>query len=57
MVDLSVPKDKEGETSVGWRHNYGVMVWGGKEAWVFTSTEIIKAYLGRGSWGVGDFYI
>ena len=57
MVDLSVPKDKEGETSVGWRQNYGVMVWGGKEAWVFTSTEIIKAYLGRGSWAVGNIYI
>ena len=29
----------------------------GKETWAFTSTETIKAYYGRGSWGVGNLYI
>ena len=26
-----------------------------KKTWGFTSTETIKAYWGRGSWGVGNF--
>ena len=30
---------------------------GRKETLGFTSTETIKAYKGRGSWGVGKFYI
>ena len=28
-----------------------------KETWGFTSTETIKAYQGRGSWGVGIFFL
>ena len=28
-----------------------------KETWGFSSAEIIKAYEGQGSWGVGNFYI
>ena len=27
-----------------------------KETWGFTSTETVKAYQGRGSWGVGNFF-
>ena len=29
----------------------------GKETWGFTSTETIKAYYGRGSWGGGGIFI
>ena len=28
-----------------------------KETWGFTSTQTIGTYMGRGSWGVGNFYI
>ena len=37
------------------QHTLGLLLSLGKETLDFTSTETIQAYLGRGSWGVGNF--